>query len=137
MANFALPNSTAIGGGGVNQAISATYKTQVVVANSTIGSGGNAYVAGPRRGKLYDILIGSIATPADNYYEWDACRCTYGASTAFTTGTVGMVSSLSSNFVLDQGDGNMANYASINSSVETYLTANGEQWYVGINQGAS
>ena len=72
MANFALPNSTGIGGGGVQQAISATYKTQIVVANSTVGSAGNAYVAGPRRVKLYDILMGVAGTPADNYYEWDA-----------------------------------------------------------------
>jgi hypothetical protein len=133
MANYGIVNSSNTAGQ-VPQAISATYKSIVVTANSTAATG--TYV-GLRRGKIYDLLIGQAAVPADNYYEWDVCRCTYAASTAITTGGVLMLSSLSSTFALDGADAGAVAAITVNSTVETYLTAPTELWYIAINQRAS
>ena len=134
MANFAVSNSTGTGGGLAAQAITTTYKTLVITAASTTATGTNT---GLRRGKMYDVLIGTAGTPADNVMQFDIVRATYASSTAITTGGVLMLSSLSSNFVLDAADGAPTAVISINSSVETYLTTATELWDVGINQRAS
>ena len=138
MANFALSNSTGSGGGGVAQAITTTYKTLALSGASTTATGTVGGIL--KRGKVYDVLIGTAGTPADNVMQFDIVRCTYATSTAITTGdsaTSLFVSSLSSNFVLDLADGAPAAVLRINSSVETYLTAATELWDVGINQRAS
>lgn len=133
MANFSIVNSTAMGAGNTQAAVTTTYKTQIIVGNST---GTTATTGGGmlRRGKLYDILVGTNGTPADNYMEWDVARCTMGASSVLAGG----ISSLSSNFGLDLADsyGFLA-MAGTNSSVETAFTAGTEIWYVGVNQRAS
>ncbi len=135
MANFSVVNTTGAGSAGVQQAMTTTYKTLAVVAAST--TAGGTYI-GLRRGKLYDILVGTNGTPADNYMEFDAATATYASSTAITTGGIlGLASSLSSNYALDPADGPSNACININSSVETYLTAPIEKWYVGINQRAS
>jgi hypothetical protein len=131
---YSVANTTAVGGGGVQQSIAAAYKTQVQTNNSTATT---ATYAGLRRGKWYDILIGTNAAPADTYVEWDVVRCTIGTSTAITTGSILQLSSFSSNLNLDAADAAPVAAISINSSVETYLTAATEVWYVGINQRAS
>lgn len=137
MANFTLANSTAIGGGNVQAAVAATYRTQLLVGNST--TSGATITGTVRRGKLYDILVGTNGTPADNFMEWDCCRATMGASSTLAGG----VSSLSSNFMLDEADaggpagGTLAALLGINSSIETAFTALTEVWYVGVNQRAS
>lgn len=135
MANFGLTNSTAIGGGNVQQAVAATYKTLIAVGNSTATTATNG--AGLlRRGKLYDILVGTNGTPADNFMEFDVTRCTLGTTPSGITTT--LVTSLSSNFGLDPADnGNFVNAATINSTAEVGITATTEVWYVGINQRAS
>lgn len=135
MANFGITNSTAIGGGSVQQALSATYKSMVVVGNSTATTATNG--AGLlRRGKLYDILVGTNGTPADNFLEFDVTRITLGTTPAGITTT--LVTSLSSNFGLDPADnGNMVNAIEINSTAEVGIAATTEVWYVGINQRAS
>lgn len=133
MANFTIVNSTAMGAGSAQAAITTTYRTQILVGNST---GTTSTVGGGmlRRGKLYDILIGTNGTPADNYMEWDVARCTMGASSVLAGG----ISSLSSNFALDPADSNgFVAMAGINSSVETAFTPGTEVWYVGVNQRAS
>ena len=134
MANYTVTNSTAQGGGQTPQAIATTYKSQIISAASTTASG--TYI-GLRRGKMYDILIGTNGVPADNYMQFDVVRATYASSTAITTGGVLMLSSLSSNFLLDYADGPVNAAISINSTVETYLTSPTEVWYIGINQRAS
>ena len=133
MANFTIVNTTAVGGGNAQAAVTTTYKTQVLVGNST-GSLTNIGAGALRRGKIYDILVGTNGTPADNYMEWDLCKVTMGASSPLAGG----ISSLSSTFGLDPAD----NYgfvaaAGINSSIETAFTALQEMWYVGVNQRAS
>jgi len=134
MANFGLSNSTAAGGGIAAQAITTTYKTLVVVAASTTATGTNT---GLRRGKMYDVLIGTAGTPADNVMQFDIVRATYASSTAITTGGVLPLSSFSSTLLMDYADGSPTAWLSINSSVETYLTSPTELWDVGINQRAS
>jgi hypothetical protein len=135
MANFTLTNSTAIGAGNVQQALSATYKSMIVMGNSS--ATGSTVGAGMfRRGKLYDILIGTNTTPADNFLEFDVTRATLSTTPAGTT-TLG-VSSVSSTFGLDPADNNgTVNWLQINSTAEVGIAATTEVWYVGINQRAS
>ncbi len=135
MANFALTNSTANGSGGVGQVVGATYKSMLITAAST--AAGGTYT-GLRRGKIYDILIGTNGTPADNALEFDLVRGTYASTTAITTGGIlGLMSSLSSNYALDPADGPAVSALNSNSSVETYLTGTTELWLEGLNQRAS
>lgn len=135
MANYGITNSTAIGGGNTQQAVTTTYKTLIVAGNSSVTTatiGAGTY----RRGKLYDILIGTNGTPADNYMEFDCTRVTLGTTPAGITTT--LITSLSSTFGLDPADSNgFLNAVSINSTAEVGITATTEVWYVGINQRAS
>jgi hypothetical protein len=135
VANFSITNSTAIGGGNTQQAMAATYKSLFTVGNSSAMTG--AVGAGMfRRGKLYDILIGTNGTPADNFLEFDVARITLGTTPAGITTT--QVTSLSSNFGLDPADnGGLMNAVLINSTAEVGITTPIENWYVGINQRAS
>jgi len=134
MANFSVANTTAIGGGNVQQGSSTSYKTLIAVGNSsatsaTFGAGGY------RRGKLYDILIGTAGTPADNYFEFDVALATLGTTPAGIVNT--LVSSLSSNLANDPADFNFVSAIEINSTAEVGIAAVTEKWYLGINQRAS
>lgn len=134
MANFTIMNSTAIGGGNVQQALAATYKSLVIAGNSsatTASFGAGGY----RRGKLYDILIGTNGTPADNFTEFDVVLVTLGTTPSGITGT--LISSLSSTFANDPADINFVSAISINSTAEVGITAVTEKWYIGMNQRAS
>ena len=134
MANFTVTNTTGMGGGNVQQAATTTYKSLVVVGNSsatTATVGGGAY----RRGKLYDLMIGTNGTPADNYYEFDVALITLATTPAGITGT--LISSLSSTFALDPADTSFVAAIEINSTAEVGITALTEKWYLGINQRAS
>jgi hypothetical protein len=58
-----------------NRTASATLAVGTVTADATR----------PRRGKLYDFMFGSEATPADNAFLWQIQRCTTaGTSTSVT-----------------------------------------------------
>lgn len=134
MPNLTITNSTAIGGGNVQQAIAPTYKSLVVTGNSsattaTFGAGGY------RRGQWYDWNIGTNGTPADNFMEFDITLVTLGTTPAGITGT--LISSLSSNFGCDGADFNFQAALSINSTAEVGVAALTEKWYLGINQRAS
>lgn len=135
MANFSIVNSTGMGGGNVAQAVTATYKSLIVLGNSS--ATGSTVGAGMfRRGKLYDILIGIPGTPADNAMEFDVTRITLGTTPSGVT-TLG-ISSLSSNFGLDPADNNgFVNWCQINSSAEVGIAATTQTWYEPLNQRAS
>lgn len=120
MANYAISNST-LGGTGTQQAMAATYKTLVCVYASTTGTASLV-----RRGKIYDILVGTDGTPADNYLEWDMARMTAPSTSAIASANP-----------LDPADAAMASGAVANSTTEGTYTSSGEVWYVGINQRAS
>ena len=135
MANFTILNSSLVGGvsaGTSQRAITTTYNTQILVGNSTTSG---ATISGQlRRGKLYDILVGTNGTAADNFMEWQVCRATMGASSTLALG----LSSLSSQLALDPADNTgCVNMLAINSSIETAYTLTSETWYVGVNQRAS
>lgn len=134
MANLTITNSTAIGGGNVQQATAATYKTLIVTGNSsatsaTFGAGGY------RRGQWYDWNIGTNGVPADNFLEFDICLVTLGTTPAGIVNT--LISSLSSNFGNDTADFNYQVAIQINSTAEVGIGALTEKWYLGINQRAS
>lgn len=118
MANFAITNSTVSGGGGVQQAVASTPKTLIGLFGAT---------ASPRRGKLYDILIGTNGTPADNALEFDVPRTT-GLSSGGTAATPQ---------ALDPADGAATTVVTVNSTTEPTISANSDLFYIGINQRAS
>lgn len=132
MANYAVANSTVNGFGSSQAAVATTYKTICAVAASTQSGSGNVAL---RRGKLYDILVGTNGTPADNYMEFDVIRATMLTS---GSGWAGSLSSVSSAITLDMADGTVAGLLAVNSSNEGQITQVGQDvWYVGINQRAS
>jgi hypothetical protein len=134
MANFSITNSTAIGGGNTQQNLTATYKTQIVIGNSTATSATNGW-AGNRRIKISDIIIGTNGTPADNEIEWDLALVTLGTTPSGIVNT--LISSLSSTFTLDPADSTLQAAIQINSTGEVGITAVTEKWYLGANQRAS
>lgn len=118
MANFAITNSTVSGGGGTQQSVATTPKTLLATYGSTTS---------PTRGKVYDLLIGTNGTPADNTTEWDIPRTT-GTSSGGTTATPQ---------ALDPADAAATSLITVNSTTEGTITANSDLFYVGINQRAS
>lgn len=113
MADFAINNSL----GGTQQNVSSTYKTILLVT---------AAASNPRRGKVYDLLVGTNGTPADNYMEYDISRQTVaGTATSITPNP------------LDPADSTLTSLAAANATAEGTITANSSVFYVGVNQRAS
>jgi hypothetical protein len=115
MAKYALTNSVA---GSTQQAITSTFKTLISIAAST--------VTALRRGKVYDLLVGTNGTPADNYMVWDVSRSTAtGTATALVPRD------------LDPADAAALCAAGCNHTVEPTYTADTSVFYIGVNQRAS
>jgi hypothetical protein len=131
MANYGISNSTTVAGAS-QQAVAATYKTLVAVAASTSPLVTPVNI-GLRRGKLYDILIGTNGTPADNFMEFDVARATVGTSMIW----LGSVSSVSSAYALDMADTGFSAFVVTNTSAETNIVNTAEPFYIGMNQRAS
>lgn len=134
MANLTITNSTAIGGGNVQQNMASTYKTLIITGNSsatTAAFGAGGY----RRGQWSDWQFGTNGTPADNYMEFDICLVTLGTTPTGIVNT--LISSLSTTFGTDPADFNFQAAISINSTAEVGISALTEKWYLGINQRAS
>ncbi len=92
-----------------------------------IASSINGGLSPLRRGKLYDVLVGTAGTPADSYVEWQIARVTT-SSTTFNINA--------NNLQLDPADAQPTTQVMINSSqVGTVSVPN--VWYVGMNQRAS
>jgi hypothetical protein len=134
MPNYVITNSTVFAGT-APIAVTATYQTQLLVGPTSAALNNPAY-PGLRRGKIYDLLVGTAGTPADFSYEWEVTRTTAMGSTN-TTAPAGSLSSVSSAFALDIADVGFSAYALNNSSAETNMPAGAQVWYVGINQRAS
>ena len=134
MANYSVANSTVGGFGGVKVATTTTYITLCAVAASSQALGTNGGLLS--RGKVYDILVGTAGTPADNYMEYRLQRATMSTS---GTGWAGSLSSVSSAIVGDQADGTVSGFLGVNSSNEANVTLASApaMWYVGVNQRAS
>ena len=120
MANYSVTNST-FQSGTVQVAINANSSQ-----GWTVGIGGAN--ASPRRGKIYDILVGTAGTPADNYVQWSVVEFTGNTTAAGTVSTP---------VKLDQADAAATSLAVINSTANGTITVNSELWFVGINQRAS
>ncbi len=82
-----------------------------------------------RRGKLYDILVGTAGTPADNAMEFQVARCTTG-TTNVGGGTLTTVQPL------DPADAAALTVTVINASQTPTISAV-NVWYIGMNQRAS
>lgn len=135
MASFSVANTTTPAG--TAQANCGTaYIPAVAVAASSGNFTNTGAGTGPlRRGKLYDILIGTNGTPADNFMEWAVHRITIGTTLTW----VGSVSSVSSAYVLDYADGPpgpflISNASAGSSTIAAYIA---QPFYVGVNQRAS
>lgn len=136
MAQFSISNSSGETGY-TGSAITTTFKSQVLVVNSSNATYNLSVYGAPtvaRRFKMYDLLLGTNGTPADNYMTYDVARVSYISSTATPTTTV---SSISSAFMLDQADPGFALLAVVNSTSETGNTFVAEPWFCAINQRAS
>lgn len=98
-------------------------------ASTTLAVGAlTAAAASPRRAKVYDILVGSEATPADNSFLWQFQRCTTAgtAGSAVTPQSLDPADTLASTIVCGQAH-----------SVNPTLTANAFLLSLGLNQRAS
>ena len=113
MANYSANNVNA----GTQQAVSATYKTLLALTAQTTSL---------RRIKIYDVLIGTNGTPADNYMEWDISRQTAAGTSTSTTPNA-----------LDPADAAAFTVGSANFTAEGTITAASSVFYVGVNQRAS
>lgn len=114
MANYSANNINA----GTQQAVAATYKTLL----SLTASSGTAL----RRFKIYDVLMGTNGTPADNFMEYDISRQTVAGTGTTTTSNA-----------LDPADTAALTVGLSNLTVEPTVTAASSVFYVGVNQRAS
>lgn len=113
MANYAASNGLA----GTQQAITSTYKTLLALTAAT---------ALLRRGKLYDLTVGTLGTPADQSYEYDVSRQTAaGTSTSVTP------------LPLDPADSAAGTVGSANFTAEGTITATSGMIYIAANQRAT
>ena len=134
MSNYAIANSTTPAGTAA-AAIGSSYTSIIAIAASSGNQTSPPVNLGFRRGKVYDILVGSNATPADGYAEWEMSRVTMGTTVIY----LGSVSSLSSNYSLDVGDLGFQAIGVMNASAGStaVIARTAALWYVGVNQRAS
>lgn len=117
MARYSITNGST-SGAGTQQGMTTTY------VGALLGLTG-ANVA-PRRIKVYDVLIGTNGTPADNFIEWDISRVTTASTSTTATPQP-----------LDQADAASLTTTTVNSSQFGTITANSNVFYIGVNQRAS
>lgn len=114
MPNYIVNNDFA----GTKQAVSGSYKTLINLSAAT---------ATLKRFRIYDLLIGTNGTPADNSTEWTCNR-----STAVGTSTAGTP------LALDPADVASGTVCGLNSTVEpTYTALTQAVFYIAVNQRAS
>lgn len=113
MAKFSGNNNA-----GTHQAITSTYKSLVQVTAQTTSL---------KRGKVYDVMFGTLGTPADQTYEWDMSRCT-------TLGTGGSTPVAAP---LDPADAAAFTVVTADSTSEGTYTGATSMIYLATNQRAS
>jgi hypothetical protein len=100
----------------LNRTASTTLSVGSLVADATT----------PRRNKVYDLVVGSEASPADNAFLWQAQRCTAaGTSTAVTPQA------------LDPADAAALSDVGENHTVDPTLTAGAILLAIALNQRAT
>ena len=116
-----MPNYTATNGStasaGTQQATGTAYAGAIVGLNSSTST--------PRRSKVYDLLVGTNGTPADNFMEWDVSRVTTSSTATVITPQP-----------LDSADAASTLVVTANSSSAGTISLQ-NLWYVGVNQRAS
>lgn len=114
MANYHIDNEM----GGTPQVMSSTYKTLLA---ATAASG-----TALRRFKVYELVIGTNGTPANNEMEFDVMRQTAaGTITAITPNP------------LDPADAAALTVCGANATAEGTITAASQMFYAGLNQQAT
>lgn len=116
MAKYSITNGSTTGGG-TQQSMTTTYVGALIGLTSSSAT--------PRRLKVYDLLIGTNGTPADNFIEWDISRVT-AASTATSVAAP----------PLDPADAAVLALVTVNSSTFGTISVP-NLLYVGVNQRAS
>lgn len=116
MAKYSVTNGSTASAG-TQQATATAYGGAIV--------GMNAPTASPRRGKVYDVLIGTNGTPADNFVEWDISRVTTSSTATIVTPQP-----------LDSADAAATSVITANSSSAGTISVQ-NIFYVGVNQRAS
>ena len=117
MAKYSITNGST-SGAGTQQNMTTTY------VGALLGLTGTGATA--RRIKVYDVLIGTNGTPADNFIEWDISRVTTASTSTTATPQP-----------LDQADASSLTTTTVNSSQFGTITANSNVFYIGVNQRAS
>jgi len=117
MANFVITNGST-SGGGTQQPTAAAYTGALI--------GITAVSTAPTRIKLYDLLIGTNGTPADNFVEWDISRITAASTATVLAATA-----------LDNADSASNETVTVNSSQFGTITSGSNCFYIGVNQRAS
>ena len=113
MSNFSSSNTLA----GTQQAMSSSYKTLVALTAAT---------ATLTSARVYDVLVGTNGTPADNYMEYDISKQTAaGTSTSITP------------VPLDNSWRAAGTVGSANFTAEGTITAASSVFYIAVNQRAS
>ena len=100
----------------LNRTASATLSVGNVIADATR----------PRRGKFYDLVFGSEATPADNVYLWQVQRCTTAGTSTGVTPTA-----------VDPADAATESDAGENHTIDPTLTAGAILLSCPLNQRAT
>lgn len=113
MANYEVNNAQ----GGTAQAVSSSYKTLVQVSAAT---------ATLTNAKIYDVMFGTLGTPADQSYQFDMSR-----STTITTGTT------AAPIPLDPSARAAGSVGTVNFTAEPTVTATSSLFNLGVNQRAS
>jgi len=118
MPNYAITNGST-SGGGTQQATTTTYVGALLGLSCVT-------TTQVRRFKIYDVLIGTNGTPADNFVEWDISRITAASTTTVLAAQP-----------LDSADAAATTNATVNSSTFGTITSGSNVFYVGVNQRAS
>lgn len=106
----------------------ANYAVEMNRTASTTLSVGNwiADATRPRRGKFYDLMFGSEASPADNPFLWQVQRCTTAGTSTGVTPTA-----------IDPGDAATESDAGENHTIDPTLTAGAILLSIPLNQRAT
>jgi hypothetical protein len=106
----------------------ASYSVELRRTASTTASVGTitADATRPRRGKLYELILGAEAAPADNAFLYRLRRVTAAGTSTAVTPTAN-----------DPADAATETDAGENHTVEPTYTANSEQLVIALNQKAT
>lgn len=116
MANYSATNGSTASAG-TQQNLTTSYVSAILGLNSSQST--------PRRGRVYDVMVGTNGTAADNVIEYDISRVTTSSTATIITPQP-----------LDFADAAAASIVTSNSSTMGTIAIQ-NVWYIGVNQRAS